>query len=533
MTAHTQTISCRKHPRCSLSILGLIGLLVFVWPSVGTAQQLSQYISDRCSRATVKIVALGDNGQGSTGSGAIVDTRGYILTNFHVVGYTHPNNGIPGSLVSSENRYFVATMDSVDQAARPRWIASVVRADVRLDLALLRIISDANGKPIRKHRFPVVELASAHPAHAGDRVWAFGFPLGMRTVKPQPVSISSAARNGLRKISWFKLNQSLDVGYSGGLMVDSRGRLVAIPTAHAKNRRRPEPIRYARTVARIPRPWQIALRKKSIQDSKISGVNSLNLGVTVHDVQTLDTLPGVSRQHHYLLPQDAPLTLRVSPRNAELRVWHKPGRLIRKGKDGLQIQPGDPRATLLSVVFSKDMRKATGYTLWLEKASPYPRGKIFPRPPSPSTVAPSATTPSPAAVSNPFFTAPNATGSIKTSSNGQQGRKATAIVRGRLHDAVTGRRINGGTLVIAKPKVNLERHLNAFMTGRMTEKQFRRGLIGSSRTDIYGRFIINGIPRSQSYSAAAIASGYATVYTSVKVRWHDGEVILGTIQMTR
>ena len=83
----------RPIPRAKVSALWL-ALCVSVSPMSADAQDINAAATDRCVRAAVRIVALGQNGEPvSTGSGGVIDARGYILTNFHVVGHMTPEHG--------------------------------------------------------------------------------------------------------------------------------------------------------------------------------------------------------------------------------------------------------------------------------------------------------------------------------------------------------------------------------------------------------------------------------------------------------
>ena len=170
--------------------------------------------------ATVKIVGLGDDGQGSTGSGTIVDPRGYILTSFHVVGFVDPKKGVPGQLINSTNRYRVAVVDPINLNARPRWVATVVRANVRLDLALLRILGDVEGRPARALDLTYLEINPSSRVRPGTRVWAFGFPQGSRTLRTASDTIEEVEENTVKQGAWLRFAQGLDVGMSGATLVN-------------------------------------------------------------------------------------------------------------------------------------------------------------------------------------------------------------------------------------------------------------------------------------------------------------------------
>jgi len=63
-----------------------LALVTGLAPAVVRAQEMSDRAIDRCTRAAVRI-SVESHGATSIGSGSIIDERGYVLTNFHVVGH--------------------------------------------------------------------------------------------------------------------------------------------------------------------------------------------------------------------------------------------------------------------------------------------------------------------------------------------------------------------------------------------------------------------------------------------------------------
>jgi len=90
------------------------------------------------------------------GSGVIIDKRGYVLTNRHVV--------------ADAVRIKIITQDA--GGVEKDWLASVAGSDAALDVALLKI---KGADP-----FPWLELAGAAPLKVGDLVLAVGYPFGFK-----------------------------------------------------------------------------------------------------------------------------------------------------------------------------------------------------------------------------------------------------------------------------------------------------------------------------------------------------------------
>ena len=73
--------------------------------------------AERAVRAAVRI-QVDIPGGSSTGSGSIIDRRGYVLTNFHVVGFTRhgEHGGLPGALLGDGQRVQIAMVPMAPEA---------------------------------------------------------------------------------------------------------------------------------------------------------------------------------------------------------------------------------------------------------------------------------------------------------------------------------------------------------------------------------------------------------------------------------
>jgi S1-C subfamily serine protease len=145
----------------------------------------------------------------STGSGFLVDSRGDILTNYHVV---QGANRVTGVSVEFE--------DNVSRAA------AVVGVDPDNDLALLRV--DMRGVPI----VSPLQLGNSETVQVGDPTLAIGNPFGLdRTLTSGIVSALQrqiTAPNGFSIDNVIQTDAPINPGNSGGPLLDANGRVIGI-----------------------------------------------------------------------------------------------------------------------------------------------------------------------------------------------------------------------------------------------------------------------------------------------------------------
>jgi serine protease DegQ len=138
------------------------------------------------------------------GSGVIVSSDGYILTNNHVV--------------EGADEIEVILNDS------RKAIAKVIGTDPESDLAVLKISLD---------KLPVITLGNSEQALVGDTVLAIGNPFGVgQTVTSGIVSALGRNHLGINTFENFiQTDAAINPGNSGGALVDMNGHLLGINTA--------------------------------------------------------------------------------------------------------------------------------------------------------------------------------------------------------------------------------------------------------------------------------------------------------------
>ncbi len=137
----------------------------------------------------------------SSGSGVILDTRGYIVTNHHVI--------------AKAKKIGVNLNDGRSAEAR------LVGTDPDTDLAVLKIELD---------NLPEITMASMKKLNIGDVVLAIGYPFRIGQTVTQGI-ISATGRNQVSQNTYenfIQTDAAINPGNSGGALVNAAGEIVGI-----------------------------------------------------------------------------------------------------------------------------------------------------------------------------------------------------------------------------------------------------------------------------------------------------------------
>ena len=136
----------------------------------------------------------------ATGSGVIISTDGYIVTNNHVV--------------EGADELTVTTNDNREFSAR------IVGTDKTTDLALIKI----DGKSL-----PAIAIANSDDLKVGEWVLAVGNPHGLNNTVTAGIVSAKARSIGANGVeSFIQTDAAINQGNSGGALVNTRGELVGI-----------------------------------------------------------------------------------------------------------------------------------------------------------------------------------------------------------------------------------------------------------------------------------------------------------------
>ena len=152
------------------------------------------------------------------GSGFIVDPRGYIITNNHVV--------------DKADKIYVKLASDPDDGTRLQGRpATVIGVDPETDIAVIKIDT--------KTPLPTIKLGNSDGAQVGDWVLAIGSPFGLSQtvsagiVSAKDRSIDDRDASGLTKQfqKFIQTDAAINPGNSGGPLVDMSGNVVGMNTA--------------------------------------------------------------------------------------------------------------------------------------------------------------------------------------------------------------------------------------------------------------------------------------------------------------
>ena len=138
------------------------------------------------------------------GSGSIIDSEGYILTNHHVVGLA--------------DRIIVVMYDGEEKDAK------IVGTDPESDIAVIKI----EGEDL-----PVLSMGDSEKILVGEDVIAVGNPFGLiQTVTYGIVSAKGRSNMGINEYENFiQTDAAINPGNSGGPLVNLRGEIVGVNSA--------------------------------------------------------------------------------------------------------------------------------------------------------------------------------------------------------------------------------------------------------------------------------------------------------------
>ncbi len=183
------------------------GTLSSLKPRLHDLELASRLVAKRVEPSVVSIVRPDSAGLDGQGSGVIVDTAGYIVTNYHVV--------------AGAQTVHVRLSD------RRSTDATVVGDDAMTDIALLKIDLP---------NLIAAEWGNSDELEVGDLVWALGSPYGLDSSLTFGI-VSAKSRRSSSRLSespyqeYLQTDAAVNPGNSGGPLVNIDGQVVGINAA--------------------------------------------------------------------------------------------------------------------------------------------------------------------------------------------------------------------------------------------------------------------------------------------------------------
>ena len=163
-------------------------------------------IIDKVKDAVVKVrIKIKDGGGGAVGSGFFVNSRGFLLTNYHVVKEADPTVGDSINVELSDRRKFTA---------------KVLGFDETVDIALLKVDNDGP--------FPIVELEHSKNARVGETVFAIGDPFDFGTSVTKGIISAKDRYAGGPLDDYLQTDAAINKGNSGGPLFNEHGKVIGM-----------------------------------------------------------------------------------------------------------------------------------------------------------------------------------------------------------------------------------------------------------------------------------------------------------------
>jgi S1-C subfamily serine protease len=212
----------------NIKTITLFIILTVTFSSI--AQSTSELDINRIKRATVFIYQARNEGNNliitCVSTGTIVSYDGLILTNAHS---TAPDSTCNGDTI------IIAINVDLNEPPIPKYRADIAQVDEGLDIALLQITRELDGRLIAEGALPslpFVEIGDSSEVTIDQNITVVGYT----NIDNQPIDVTrgtitafiSEPRGGDR--SWFKTRSTIPGTMSGGGAYNSQGQLIGIPT---------------------------------------------------------------------------------------------------------------------------------------------------------------------------------------------------------------------------------------------------------------------------------------------------------------
>jgi putative serine protease PepD len=193
---------------------GFLGGKANLVTASNTIERKPDSVAGLANRVLPSVVSI-TTGSGSTGSGFIIDSSGFILTNNHVV----------EQAALSKGRILV-TLNNGEE-----FESKIIGRDASYDLAILKILATG---------LPALQFGNSDEVAVGDSVIAIGSPLGLSgtvtlgiiSAKDRAVTAGGSAGE-TSFINALQTDAAINPGNSGGPLINTAGAVIGVNSAIA------------------------------------------------------------------------------------------------------------------------------------------------------------------------------------------------------------------------------------------------------------------------------------------------------------
>jgi serine protease Do len=234
-------------------------------PQTASPSEISRAFINAAKRIKPAVVHIKVGTRGATGSGMIVSSDGYILTNNHVA--------------SAANELTVKLSDGRELRARR------IGVDSRTDLALIKV---------EAQNLPYATLGDSSKLEQGEWVIALGSPFGLEQTMTAGIISATGRKFSGAYDNYLQTDASINPGNSGGPLVNMNGEVIGINTSILSRGGGSEGVGFA-----IPSNLAKGVKEQLLRNAGVyagasaradTGVNAPAsrgyLGVSVRDPQT-------------------------------------------------------------------------------------------------------------------------------------------------------------------------------------------------------------------------------------------------------
>lgn len=174
-------------------------------------------VADLAQRVIPSVVSIESSSRdgGSTGTGFVIESNGYILTNNHVISEAATNNGTIDVTLNNGQKF----------------VAKIIGRDSSYDLAVIKIATTG---------LTALQLGDSDKVAVGDSVIAIGSPLGLSgtvtlgiiSAKDRAVTAGETGSDN-SFINALQTDAAINPGNSGGPLIDSTGAVIGVNSAIA------------------------------------------------------------------------------------------------------------------------------------------------------------------------------------------------------------------------------------------------------------------------------------------------------------